>query len=319
MYYSGVSYNQPKFCSNASWNSTAITFAGIGTVGWNLFDIFINTNNTVFVPDASNNRIVIWSEGNNTLTENISVGSLQPEEIFVTTSGDIYIDVSDSGGVVSKWTLTSTNGTPIMYACQTCSDLFVDISNNLYCSMSTSHQVVTQSLNNDSNTLKIVAGTGAPGSDFTMLNEPQGIFVDTNFDLYVADSANSRIQLFRPGQLNATTVAGSGSLNTTITLNYPTGIVLDADKYLFIVDSYNHRIVGSGPSGFQCIVGCNGGGSTANQLLYPQSMAFDSYGNIFVIDRGNNRVQKFVLATNSSGKYQTKLIEIFIYKLVKTR
>ena len=106
---------------------------------------------------------------------------------------------------------------------------------------------------------------------------------------------NNRIQLFQSGQLNATTVAGNTSSTITISLNCPTGIVLDADKHLFIVDNSNHRIVGSGPNGFRCLVGCNGtGGSASDQLSYPMSLSFDSYGNIFVTDTGNNRIQKFV-------------------------
>jgi hypothetical protein len=120
----------------------------------------------------------------------------------------------------------------------------------------------------------------------------------------VADYSNSRIQLFRSGQLTGTTIAGSTSLTTTITLNDPTGIVLDADKYLFIVDYGNSRIVGSGPTGFRCLVGCSlSAGSASNQLNNPWSLSFDSYGNMFVTDRGNSRIQKFSLMNNSYGKY----------------
>jgi hypothetical protein len=184
-----------------------------------------------------------------------------------------------------------------------CFGLFVDINDTLYCSMRHLHQVITTSLSSVSNILTIVAGVGCNGSTAHMLNLPYGIFVDINFDLYVADSGNNRIQLFQSDQLNATTVAGNGSLNTTIALNHPTGIVLDADKYLFIVDSHNNRIVGSGPNGFRCLVGCSGSyGSASNELSSPRSMAFDSYGSMFVTDRDNNRTQMFILATNSYGK-----------------
>ncbi|CAF3746170.1 unnamed protein product [Adineta steineri] len=131
-----------------------------------------------------------------------------------------------------------------------------------------------------------------------MLNSPQGIYVDSNLNLYIADSANNRIQFIQTGQLNGVAVVGNGS-SANIILNYPTGIVLDANGYLFIVDSYNHRIVGSSSTGFRCIVGCSGGGSTAFQLSFPQSVAFDSYGNIYVTDRNNSRVQQFALQTNN--------------------
>ena len=138
-----------------------------------------------------------------------------------------------------------------------------------------------------------------------MLSDPRGLFVDNNFDLYVADAANNRIQLFRQGQQNAITVAGSGSLNATIILIYPIHVVLDMEKYLFIVEQSNHRIVGSNEDGFHCIVGCTGSsGSSANTLNKPSSMAFDSFGNIYVVDESNNRIQKFLRLNNTLSKYR---------------
>ncbi len=107
------------------------------------------------------------------------------------------------------------------------------------------------------------------------------------------------------GQLSGTTVAESA---ITIALNQPSGVVLDADNYLFIVDCGNNRIIGSGPNGFRCVAGCSGlSGSSANQLYSPGMLSFDSYGNIFVTDRDNNRIQKFLLATSSCGKCLTRL------------
>jgi hypothetical protein len=166
------------------------------------------------------------------------------------------------------------------------------------------HQVVKKWLNDNTTTVTPAAGTGTNGSSSNMLYHPFGIFVDINFDLYVADYGNNRIQLFRSGQLNGITIAGGGLSSTTVTLNLPSGIVLDADKYLFIVDRNNHRIVGSGPNGFQCLVGCSGRGNASNQLLDPVALSFDIYGNMFVTDSSNNRIQKFLLSTNSCGKYE---------------
>lgn len=262
------------------------------------------------MPNRSNGKVIVWSEGSSTPTRNMSGNLSNPYSLFVTTTGDVYIDSGTSDGRVDKLTLNSTSSVSVMYTSYMCLDLFVDISNTLYCSMTSLHQVVTKSLNSASNAFSIVAGTGTSGPASNMLNNPHGIFVDINFDLYVADWSNHRIQLFRSGELNGTTVAGNGAPGT-ITLNCPTGIVLDADNNLFIVDSYNHRIVGSGPNGFRCLVGCSGSsGPASNQLRNPWSLSFDSYGNIFVTDMGNSRIQKFVLSTNSCGKYnQNKIVK----------
>jgi hypothetical protein len=43
--------------------------------------------------------------------------------------------------------------------------------------------------------------------------------------------------------------------------------------------------------------------SASYQLSDPWAASFDSAGNIFVSDQGNNRIQKFSLLTDSSGKY----------------
>jgi hypothetical protein len=183
-----------------------------------------------------------------------------------------------------------------------CYGLFVDIKDNLYCSMSEHHRVVKRSLNDSVMTSVIVAGTGSEGWTSSELSGPLGIFVDVNLDLYVADCDNDRIQLFQSEESNGTTVAGRESLYETITLDCPSGISLDASKYLFILDVYNNRIVGSGPNGFRCLVGCYGGGSQLNQLDFPASFSFDRSGNIFVADLENNRIQKFLLMEKSCGK-----------------
>ena len=216
----------------------------------------------------------------------------------------MYVDSFHTIGGITQITLNLTIHIPTMNICQQCWDLFININNILYCSLSERHQIITKSLNNDSSLLKIVGGTGSAGSASATLNNPRGIFVDNNLNLYVADSGNDRIQLFPSGKLSATTIAGNGSSYITITLNWPTSIILDGNDYLYIVDSGNHRIVGSDASGFRCIIGCSGSSGLASHQLYdPWAISFDSYGNIFVTDQGNNRIQQFTVLTELCGKY----------------
>ncbi|CAF4147828.1 unnamed protein product, partial [Adineta steineri] len=289
-----LSFNQPKFCPTATWNPNGITIANQSIVGQKPTAIFVSTNNTIYVANNENNTIVIWHEESVNPTKIISGNFKEPSSIFVTSNGDIYIDDGYENGRVQKWIAETNITVTVMNVNSSCWDLFVDINDTLYCSIYFRHQVVKRSLNDAVMTSnRIAAGTGSEGSASNQLFLPYGIFVDVNLDLYVADWRNHRVQLFQPGESNGITVAGSTSLNPTITLFCPSGILLDAEKYLFIVDHGNHRVVGSSLNGFRCLVGCYGKGSQSSQLNFPTSFSFDHSGNIFVIDLSNRRIQKF--------------------------
>ncbi len=298
-----ISYNQPKLCPSATWNTDAITLPKGSASLVELAGIFINLDNNIYVTDAGNNEVLVWLNDGVSPTSIILNGLSYPKSIFVDIVGDIYVDNGNAEGRVDKWSSTTNTSVSVMSVPSSCYGLFVDTDDNLYCSIHNKHQVVTRWLYSNASNLTTVAGTGAEDSASDTLSYPYGIFVDVNFDLYVADYRNDRIQLFRSGELNGTTVAGVKSSNTTITLTAPTGVVLDADKYLFIVEYGNSRIVGSGPLGFRCIVGCSDlDSSESNKLSNPWSLSFDSHGSIFVTDWQNKRIQKFLLSTNSCSK-----------------
>ena len=46
------------------------------------------------------------------------------------------------------------------------------------------------------------------------------------------------------------------------------------------------------------IVGGNGRGGQSNQLNNPIGLSFDRHGNLYVVDYGNHRVQKFNIDSN---------------------
>ena len=260
-------------------------------------------NNTIYVADRETGHILVWDENSTSPTKIISGDISKPCSLFVTSNGDIYIDNGEVNNQVDKWISSTNTSVPVMNVNSSCGGLFVDINDNLYCSMSDHHQVVKGWLSGSAMaSTTIVAGTGYPGSASNELSAPLGIFIDVNLDLYVADCNNDRVQLFQSGQSNGITVAGSASPDPTISLSCPSGVVLGSDKYLFIVDYHNSRIVGSGPNSFRCLVGCYGEGSESNQLIYPFSLSFDRSGNMFVTDQWNHRIQKFLILKISSSK-----------------
>ena len=292
--------NQPKLGSCATWSPTATTFVDKSWVGQYPIGIFINEENTIYVTNRDNGSILVW---HNETTRIVSTNLINSWSLFVTTSNDIYVDNGYSNGRIDRWTLNATNSVTVMNINSSCTGLFVDIYNSLYCSLADKHRVFKIGLINNTNNLITVAGTFCAGPVSNMLDHPHGIFVDSNLNLYVADTHNNRVQRFALGQSNAMTVAGFG-ITLTFILNHPTSVVLDTDSNLFIVDSHNHRIIRSIANDFQCLVGCSGeSGTSANHLHNPQTMAFDAIGNIFVTDSNNHRIQKFSLTRSSCGMY----------------
>ena len=260
--------------------------------------IFLTTNNTWYIVADAYALILSGIEGTiiSTVVRNGGFA------IFVAANGDMYS--SDSlNSQVNTWSVNENSSSPVLFISDRCADIFIDTNSTLYCAISGMHRIISKALDDPMNTLRTVAGTGCYGLVSDSLAYPQGVFVDLSFSLYVADSSNNRIQRFNQGQMNAVTVAGNGA-PSTIGLSAPTDVLLDGNGYIFIADLNSHRIIGSGPNGFRCVAGCtNSEGSASNQLRFPKGISFDSHGNIWVADSTNQRIQKFVLASNSCGTY----------------
>jgi hypothetical protein len=272
--------------------------AGSGHVGNNPWQMVVTSDNSIYVSNVQQARVVVWNNGSLVPTQNLSIGHSSTRGIFVSESKEIYLDKGDTTDRVEKWTSNGTDSVSVLHVCESCFVLFIDDRNQLYCATNMDHRVVVTSLDGRVNLVRTVAGTGAAGSTSTTLNQPRGLFVDENFNLYVTDHVNNRVQFFRAGQLNASTVVGN-TAPIPFALSFPTFILLDADGYLFVSDNNNNRIVGSGPNGFRCLVGCTQtAGSSMSQLFYPRAFGFFSNGDLVVLDSQNERVQIFNILSN---------------------
>lgn len=297
-----LSYNQPKFCPSASWNSSATVFADEINVGEKVYGLFVDASNTIYAIGESTGSIHVWTSGSINRTKyTFSNISLEPKSLFVALNGDIFIDNGENSRI-EIWSVNATRSVSVLADNGSCYGLFVDLNNTIYCSMRYGHRIIKISLNNVSYTFESAIGEDESGSGPTQLYEPIGIFVDKNFTLYVADSRNNRIQRFQSEERNGTTVA-SNETGVEYMLNYPTGIALDADQNMFILDEGNHRIFRWGPNGTRCLLGCSSEQySSTNPIMHPQSLGFDSYGNIFVANASNGRIMKLTFITNSCSK-----------------
>jgi DNA-binding beta-propeller fold protein YncE len=66
-------------------------------------------------------------------------------------------------------------------------------------------------------------------------------------------------------------------------------------------DGGNDRIMRwvKGATQGSVIVGGNGGGGQSNQLNGPMGLSFDRHGNLYVVEWGKRRVQKFNIDSNA--------------------
>ncbi|CAF3220471.1 unnamed protein product [Rotaria sp. Silwood2] len=176
--------------------------------------------------------------------------------------------------------------------------LFVDNNENLYVSDTINGKVLWFPSNSTSGFPGvIVAGSTMPGEDSSHLAFPHGIFVSEIGTIYVADAGNNRIQRWEKGSFFGVTVAGTGKPGSNLNeLKFPTDVVVDSKGYMYIVDAQNNRVLRWQPDSVygECIVACTGSfGNHPHMLKMPTSMAFDSYGSLFIVDSLNFRIQKF--------------------------
>ena len=138
---------------------------------------------------------------------------------------------------------------------------------------------------------------GTKGSGQGQFVCPDGVAVDGEGNILVADSENHRIQKFTAeGQfLKAVGTEGSGPLQ----FNNVEDIAINTSKNkLYVVDNKNHRIqVLNSDLTFSNTFGKYG--KNKGEFVYPWAIACDSTGNVYVADSANNRIQVFT----SKGKF----------------
>lgn len=151
-----------------------------------------------------------------------------------------------------------------------------------------------------------------------------GIAVDASGNIFIADKLNHRVRKVTAATGLITTVAGTGmpgyngdggpapaaQLNLISSSMYGTGVgtgvAVDQSGNLYIADAGNNRIrkvvastglihtvAGTGSGGF----GGDTGVATNAMLYAPVGVAVDNSGNLYILDWGNDRVRKVVMAT----------------------
>ncbi|CAF4539654.1 unnamed protein product [Rotaria socialis] len=143
----------------------------------------------------------------------------------------------------------------------------------------------------------LVAGGNGLGNGLNQLNFPAYLFVDRQQNVYVSDNYNHRVMKWNKGAKEGIVVAGGqGEGNALTQLSFPNGIFVDTLGTLYVADMRNHRVMrwtqGDQKQG-TVVAGGNGRGEGADQFNGSAGLYFDQHGNLYVVDNGNHRVQRF--------------------------
>jgi sugar lactone lactonase YvrE len=164
---------------------------------------------------------------------------------IVTLAGSGTAGYSGDGGPAAAAQLSQPGG------------LAIDSEGNLY--IADAAASVIRKVDARSGMISTVAGTGTAGfagdqgpAIAAQLNSPRGVTVDTQGNLFIADTGNQRVRELAARNGIITTIAGNGS---------------------------------KGYSG-------DGGPSARAQLNKPYATAIDAAGNLYIADSGNGAVRK---------------------------
>jgi sugar lactone lactonase YvrE len=225
-----------------------------------------------------------------------------------TVAGNGTLGYSGDGGAATSAQLAY----PCGLAFDTSGDIFIaDSANNVVREVTAAGVISTIAGDN-------ILGYEGDGALATAaeLYEPTGLAMDSSGNLYVSDSGNNVIRIINTSGYITTYAGvheagylGDGGPPLAARFYYPKGLAIDSAGDLFIADLGNSVIRKVSASGTVSTVAGNGiagfsgdGGSALNaQLSFPESIAVDDSGNLYIADIGNQRVREVLVG----GKIET--------------
>jgi len=144
---------------------------------------------------------------------------------------------------------------------------------------------------------------GSKGNKKGQFDGPSGITINSNGNIYVCDTSNSRIQIFDSEGNFISTFGLEGNENGQFSC--PFGITINSKGNIIVSDTYNHRIqIFDSEGNFILTFGTKGKGN--GQFHRPLGLAIDSSDNILICDNENNRIQIFDSEGNFISRFGSK-------------
>ncbi len=306
--------------------------------------LFVDASDDLFLADSLNHVIRKIASGTGVITvaagipglmSGIGDGGLatdaflqQPDDVAVDAAGNLYIACQAQGrarkvdvgtGIITTLIGSGSEFDPadpnddVMLLSP--SGVAVDSVGNVYVADSDASNSRIVKYTVAGPTFETFAGTGTPGNTgngglatAAQLNKPEGVAVDSNDDVYIADSGGASIRKVVVATGIITIVAGTttvgysgdGGLATAADLNQPARVFVDSTGKFYIADSGNSvirrvsggtitTVAGNGIAGYSG----DGGDATLAQLNLPVGVGFKAGdpGVLYIADTVNHRIR----------------------------
>lgn len=224
--------------------------------------------------------------------------------IYVADYGNNLIRKITPAGVVSTFAGSgnqgSIDGGGLLASFNKPSGITADASGNLF--VADAGDNIIRKITIDG-TVTTIAGSDSTGSangqgiNATFF-DPVGVSVDGQDNVYVADAGNNLIRLVSSAGV-VSTFAGAIDTTHKSLLNNPTGVAVDTKGNVFVANYLGNDILAINSAGtvhvyagVDTLPGANNGPAASATFYFPNSLAVDTKGNVYVSDGVNNLIRK---------------------------
>ncbi len=253
----------------------------------------------VYIADSDNGAVRVVSNGR-IGTVAVSRQLVQPAALALDPAGVLY--VSDRSGFITAAGSASAPAPEVVSPRALC----FDRAGNLYAGDTIPYG--TRWAGVVYRGAAIVAGDGTfrpPDDDraavLAHIEAPSGLALDASGALYISDRGNGRVRRVRAGAIS--TIADG--------LRQPSGLAVDAGGDVWVAEAAGHRILKVGAGGVSVMAGTGLAGYSgdfgpplAASFSFPESVAVDGAGNVYVADTANQVIRRLAqgVVTTFAGK-----------------